>query len=109
MRQDWEISPAELKQLIDSGEPLYLCDVREADEFDICRIIGSKLHPLSQFRDATAEIPNDRLVITICHHGVRSLNAAAHLKQELGYTNVRSLAGGIERWAREIDPKVPRY
>ncbi len=101
--------PSELKQLLDEGKPVFLCDVREIDEFDICRIHGSRLFPLSQFQDLAQDVPKDTPVVTICHHGVRSLNAAAFLKQELGLKDVRSLAGGIDRWSREIDRKVPRY
>ena len=109
MRAQFEITPQELAELLKSGQPVCLADVREIDEFDICRIQGSRIFPLSQFQDIAQDIPKDAPVITICHHGVRSLNAAAYLRQEHGHTNVRSLAGGIDRWSREIDPKVPRY
>jgi len=109
MRSQMEITPQELAELLKSGQPLFLADVREIDEFDICRIQGSRIFPLSQFQDVAQDIPKDAPIVTICHHGVRSLNAAAYLKQQLGYTDVKSLAGGIDRWSREIDPKVPRY
>lgn len=109
MPSGWEITPAELKAWLEEKRPLFLCDVREVHEFDICRIPGSGLFPLSRFEDVAADIPPGLPVVTICHHGVRSLNAAAFLKQQMGMKEVWSLAGGVERWAREIDPDMPRY
>ncbi len=109
-----EITPAELKQLID-GKPatdFRLIDCREEDEFALCRIEGAELHPLSRFHtDARRLLLNpadERPLVVYCHHGMRSMNATLFLREK-GKTKVWSLAGGIDLWSSLIDPAVPRY
>ena len=85
-----------------------LLDVREPDEFAICRIAGSTEIPMRQVPEHLAELPQDRLILTLCHHGRRSLNVAQFLRAN-GYTNVSSVSGGIHAWAEEIDPSLARY
>ena len=104
------ISPREAKALIDSGRPVRLIDCREPDEYAICKIDQAELLPFSTFfHDYSGRLHNKNETIVIyCHHGMRSLSAAESLSQ-LGYANVRSLAGGIEAWAQEIDPGLPQY
>lgn len=107
-----EISVRELKEKLDSGENLYLLDVREPGEFEICALEGSTLVPLGELMRRSDEIepPEGALVVTICHHGVRSLQAAGILLHQLGMENeVVSLKGGIDAWSAIIDPSVPRY
>lgn len=105
-----EISVREAKALLDSPAPPMLVDVREPDEFAVCKIDGAELLPLSTFvQDFPVRLPDKSQKIALfCHHGMRSLHAAEFLSRN-GYTDVKSIAGGIDAWSREIDPSVPRY
>jgi adenylyltransferase/sulfurtransferase len=104
------ITPGEAKELLDSDEDVRLIDCREEDEFAICHLKRAELLPFSRFfHDAPSLLKNRHQKILIyCHHGMRSLRAAEALTQ-LGYTDVHSLAGGLEAWAQEIDPDMPQY
>jgi rhodanese-related sulfurtransferase len=106
---DYEISAAELKSMRDAGQDFTLVDVREPWEIDVARIAGSKQIPMG---DVPARFqqeldPEDHIVV-VCHHGVRSMNVTAWLRQQ-GFDKVQSLRGGIDRWSREIDSSVPVY
>jgi rhodanese-related sulfurtransferase len=105
-----EISVTEAAELLRSGRPLRLVDVRECDEYTICHIDGSEHMPLSCFRADGSEVSGGKsdVILVLCHHGVRSLIAARYFDQ-LGFEDVRSIAGGIDRWAIEVDPEMPRY
>jgi adenylyltransferase/sulfurtransferase len=103
-----EITPAELKARLNSGEKLALVDVREPWEQEICRIEGARLVPLGALAASLNTLPDVDEVICYCHHGMRSLDAAAWLRFQ-GFEKAKSLAGGIERWSLEVDPNVPRY
>jgi rhodanese-related sulfurtransferase len=106
-----EITPLEVKRLLDAGEKLSLIDVREPSEFQRARIAGAELIPMStvpaelQRLDAQAE---ETPLIVLCHHGARSLNVVQWLRGQ-GVKGCQSMAGGIDRWSLEIDPTVPRY
>ena len=106
--ENLEITPAEVKARLDGNEPLLLVDVREPWEFEMCRIQGAKLVPLGSVAANLQMIDAADDVVVYCHHGRRSLEAVAWLRQQ-GVEGARSMAGGIERWSREIDPNVPRY
>jgi adenylyltransferase/sulfurtransferase len=103
-----EIKPAEVKARLDGGEKLVLVDVREPWEFDLCRIEGAKHIPLGSLAASLQTLPDVGELICYCHHGMRSLDAAAWLRFQ-GFEKAKSLAGGIERWSVEVDPKIPRY
>jgi rhodanese-related sulfurtransferase len=103
-----EITPADVKARLDGGEKLVLIDVREPWEQQLCRIEGAKLVPLGSLAASLQTLPDVDEVICYCHHGMRSLDAAAWLRFQ-GIEKAKSLAGGIERWSVEVDPKVPRY
>ncbi len=103
-----EITPAELKARLDTGEKLVLVDVREHWEHDIRRIEGARLVPLGALAASLNTLPDVDEVICYCHHGMRSLDAAAWLRFQ-GFEKAKSLAGGIERWSLDVDPNVPRY
>jgi adenylyltransferase/sulfurtransferase len=105
---DLQIDPLEVKRRLDAGEQLLLVDVREPWEFDICRIAGAKLMPLGSLPSNLPVFEQADEIIIYCHHGMRSLDAVAWLRQQ-GVEGARSMAGGIERWSREVDPAVPRY
>ena len=105
-----QILPQEVQAKIVAGEPVYLLDVRNPDEYAYCRIGESLLIPLPELPHRLDEVcpPAGALVVAYCHHGIRSLSAAAIL-QQAGFENVASMRGGIEAWSLTVDPAVPRY
>ena len=103
-----EITPADMKARLDRGEKLVLIDVREPWEHQLCSIEGAKLVPLGSLAANLQMLPDVDELICYCHHGMRSLDAAAWLRSQ-GVEGAQSMAGGIERWSTEIDPSVPRY
>jgi rhodanese-related sulfurtransferase len=108
---DYEISTQELKQLLTAGdaESHVLLDVREPWEFEAAHIEGSTHIPMGDIPSrAFREIDPDARIVTLCHHGIRSMNVAVWLRTQ-GFENAQSLRGGIDAWSAEIDPKVPRY
>jgi rhodanese-related sulfurtransferase len=106
---EYEISTTELKGLRDGGSEFTLLDVREPWEFQTSQIAGSKHMPMgdvpARFQQ---ELDPDDHIVVVCHHGVRSMNVTAWLRQQ-GFEKAQSLRGGIDRWSREIDPSVPLY
>lgn len=106
-----EISADELDGLLrSSGPDVDLVDVRDPGEWEIARIPGARLVPLASFdaADPLADVPEDRAVVVYCKMGGRSAQAAASLLAA-GHADVRSLTGGIDEWARRIDPAMARY
>lgn len=105
-----EISVSEAQRLLTGANPPRLIDVRESDEFEIARIPGAELLPLSQWPAVAKEKLTDltQPLLIQCHHGGRSGQATAFLLRN-GYTDVTNLAGGIDAWSLEIDPSIPRY
>jgi adenylyltransferase/sulfurtransferase len=105
-----EISVRELAKQIENGQAVRLIDVRQPWEHQLAQLPDSLLIPLNDLPHRAAEIPMEpaSLLVVYCHHGVRSLSAAAYLDR-IGYHNVRSLAGGIDAWSCEVDPSVARY
>jgi molybdopterin/thiamine biosynthesis adenylyltransferase/rhodanese-related sulfurtransferase len=103
-----EIAVEQFKKRIDAGEDLYVLDVRNPNEFQICRIPGTVLVPLPELPNRLAEVPRDREVIVHCKSGMRSAKAIEFLKSQ-GYTKLANLTGGILAWADKVDPGMPRY
>jgi len=110
-----ELRAAELAARLAAGDPVVLIDVREPWEHQLVALPGSVLVPLADLPARVGEIAPPAgtllagtLVVTYCHHGVRSLSAAAMLERA-GLREVASLAGGIDAWAREVDPTLGRY
>jgi rhodanese-related sulfurtransferase len=103
-----EITPAEMKERLDRGENFLLVDVREPWEHELCRIEGAKLIPMGSIPTNLQALDVDEDVVCYCHHGMRSMDVAVWLRGQ-GVQRAKSLAGGIERWSLEIDPRVPRY
>ncbi len=105
-----EITAREASARLASSTPPRLIDVREQEEWAICRLPGAELLPLSQI-GALASVrltdPAQPLLI-YCHHGVRSARVAEFL-QAKGFSDVTNLGGGIDAWSLEVDPAVPRY
>src|SRR5437879_9735708 len=104
-----QINVRELHRRLEAGEPTYLIDVRQPWEHEAAALPDQLLLPLDQMADRIDEVqpPEGALVVAYCHHGIRSLNAAALLAQA-GIEAV-SLAGGIDLWSLQVDAKVPRY
>jgi rhodanese-related sulfurtransferase len=102
-----EITPAELQQLLSGENPPTLIDVREEGEAAICTIEGSTLIPMSILPQRLEEIPRGKPVALYCHHGMRSMMVGEWLARN-GY-DALSLAGGIDRWAMEMEPGMARY
>ncbi len=103
-----EMTPKELKTLLDSGEKPTILDVREPHEYEICRLSGSILIPLGQIAVRMDELNRDDDIVVHCKMGGRSAKAVEQM-QKAGFTNVKNLTGGIDRWSQEVDPSVPRY
>lgn len=107
-RSELEIRPEELKARLDAGTSPVLVDVRQEYEFEVCHLPGSVLLPLDRLASSVDELdPSDEIVL-ICHHGVRSLDAAFFLRSN-GFANAKSLAGGLDHWSLAIDRSMPRY
>jgi rhodanese-related sulfurtransferase len=103
-----EITPREVKDLLAGDDKVLFVDVREPWEYDATHIEGSVLIPLGQIPSNLARLENAEQLVLFCHHGMRSLDAAAWLRAQ-GVEGAKSMSGGIERWSTEIDPSVPRY
>jgi adenylyltransferase/sulfurtransferase len=104
-----EITPSEVKELIDRGAPVRLIDVREPAEHDICRIGGARLIPMRSIPEHLNELDSaDSPIVVFCHHGIRSLSVVDWLRRQ-GLDNCRSMAGGIDLWSLQVDGTVPRY
>jgi sulfur-carrier protein adenylyltransferase/sulfurtransferase len=102
-----EIQVEELKRRLDAGEDLFVLDVREPHEYQICNINGH-LIPLGDLPNRVHELDSSREIVAHCRSGVRSAKAVTFLKQA-GFKKVHNLAGGILAWADRVDPKMPKY
>jgi adenylyltransferase/sulfurtransferase len=103
-----EISPRELDERIRRGDDVQLIDVREQWEWQIARIPGARLMPLSKFEDEVSTLDRTREVVLYCKVGARSMHAAEYLADN-GFSRVSNLSGGILRWSDDVDPAVQRY
>ncbi|MGC9971343.1 MAG: rhodanese-like domain-containing protein [Bryobacteraceae bacterium] len=106
-----EISVLEVKRRLEAGEAVRLIDVREPQEFAMCRIEGAELIPMRSIPKELAalkEKTGERALVFYCHHGPRSLQVVTWLRQR-GLAGCQSMQGGIDRWAASVDPGVRRY
>jgi rhodanese-related sulfurtransferase len=97
------ITPAEFAERAARGERPRLIDVREPEEFELARVEGAELLPLSRFAEWAGGLDPAEEIVFMCHHGVRSAQVCAYLARS-GFTRLSNLAGGIDRWTA-----VPRY
>ena len=97
----------DLERRLDAGDPLVLVDVRTPAERAICAIEGSRLLDQEE-RNRLAALPKDTPIVFICHKGTRSMAAAVRYAA-MGYSELYNLTGGIEAWARDIEPEMTRY
>jgi rhodanese-related sulfurtransferase len=100
--------PIELKNYLDNEKQPLLLDVREPWEFEICQIEGSRLIPMRQIPQQAAALDPNQEIVLICHHGIRSRQVGYFL-ENTGFTNLINLTGGVEAWAREVEPNMPTY
>lgn len=100
-----EISPQDVQQ---NRASLTLLDCREHKETAICRIDGAVHIPMGEIPTRLSELNRESDLVVYCHHGVRSMNTALFLRKQ-GFTRVRSMAGGIDAWAAQVEPSMPRY
>ena len=102
------LTPKEFGERARGGEDLLLVDVREPEEYELARVEGARLLPLSLFNEWATALDPERETVFMCHHGIRSAQVCAWLSRQ-GFEKIHNLAGGIDRWSAEIDPHVPRY
>jgi adenylyltransferase/sulfurtransferase len=102
-----DMTPEELKQRLDAGDDLFVLDVRDPHEYQICNL-GGHLIPLNDLPKRVGELDPAREIVVHCKLGGRSAKAVDFLKQA-GFTRVHNLAGGINAWSERVDPKVPKY
>jgi len=107
MEKDIEITPQETAELLRQGR-IKLLDVRSPEEYEIANVAGSVLVDQALAQEIMQTWSRDTPVVTICHHGMRSLDAAAYLRGH-GFLNTKSMRGGIDAWAEQIDSSLPRY
>ena len=106
--QPLEIDVDEAARRRADGEDFMLLDVREPQELAVCSVDGHTHIPMQQIPMRVAELPQDKPIVVMCHHGGRSMQVTMFLRQQ-GFENVTNLAGGIDQWAVRIDPGIARY
>jgi len=102
-----EITPKELKARLDRGDDLFILDVREPHEYQICQL-GGYLIPLGDLPRRVSELDSSREIVAHCRSGKRSADAVAFLR-EAGFRKIWNLRGGILAWSDDVDPRVPKY
>ena len=105
---EYGILPQALKQMMDEGKDFILLDVREPHEYKMAHIEGTKLIPIGEIPHRATELNPYAEIVVYCHHGIRSLDAT-YLLQQIGFKNVSSLVGVIDRWSREIEKSIIQY
>jgi rhodanese-related sulfurtransferase len=106
---DYEITPEDVKSKLAEGKAFTLLDVREPWEMEAASIPGAKLIPMGDVPSrAHQELDPEDHIVVVCHHGVRSMNVTAWLRQQ-GFEKAQSMRGGIDAWSRTVDGTVPTY
>jgi rhodanese-related sulfurtransferase len=103
-----EITPAELKTRLQQQQRPLLLDVRQDWETRLCRLEPALHIPIEELEVRAAELDPGEEIVVYCHQGVRSA-AVAHYLRQLGFRDVKNLAGGLDAWARTVDPSMRRY
>ena len=103
-----ELTPNELKQRLEQRDAIVLLDVRQDWETRLCKLDNALHIPIEEIELRTAELNSADEIVVYCHQGVRSAAVAEYLRS-LGFGNVKNLAGGLDAWARSIDPSMRRY
>jgi rhodanese-related sulfurtransferase len=103
-----EVSPQDLKARLDRNEAPLLLDVRQDWETQLCRLPNAVHIPIEELELRVEELNAQDEIVVYCHQGVRSAAVAEYLRS-LGFRDVRNLSGGLDLWARTIDPSMRRY
>ncbi len=103
-----QLEPVELAEKLSANESLHLLDVRTREEFEAVKLPGAHLFTQESMQKIQGEWPKDELLVIYDHQGTRSLDAAAYFHGH-GFTNVKSLRGGIDAFSAEVDASLPRY
>jgi rhodanese-related sulfurtransferase len=103
-----EISPQDLKARLDRAQAPLLLDVRQDWETQLCRLPNAVHIPIEEIELRVDELNREDEIVVYCHQGVRSAAVAEYLRS-LGFASVRNLTGGLDFWARTIDPSMRRY
>lgn len=106
--EEWDITPRELDSQLKAGEPLCIVDVREPHELEISHIDGTRSIPLGQLAMRSSELDSQDEIVLICKAGVRSTHAL-HILLGAGFRKLHNLKGGLNAWAKEVDPSQPIY
>ncbi|MEC7832671.1 MAG: rhodanese-like domain-containing protein [Pseudomonadota bacterium] len=102
-------TPNQIEEIInDKAQDTLILDVREHWEYDICHIDNSLHIPMGQLIERLDEVEKDKILIVVCHHGIRSRVVGQYLSSN-GFNNVLNLNGGLDKWAKEIDKGMSRY
>ncbi len=107
----WEVEPSYVKERLSAGDAGFvLLDCRRPNERPVASIEGSEFLPMQELASRVNELEEhaEKEMVVYCHHGRRSLRVTAFLREQ-GFENVKSMAGGIDRWSEEIDQSVPVY
>jgi rhodanese-related sulfurtransferase len=104
-----EITPQQLKARLDGNDRPLLLDVRQDWETKLCRLDNAVHIPIEEIELRTEELNPDDEIVVYCHQGVRSAAVAQYLREQHGFKNVKNLAGGLDAWARSVDPSMRRY
>lgn len=111
MEEQYEVTPQEAQSRLVKGSGAVLIDVREPEEFALAKVEGSQLVPMQTVPaqlQKLEHLADENTLLVLCHHGVRSLQVVAWLRRQ-GVEDCYSVAGGIDRWSREVDSSVPQY
>ena len=108
MPNEIEYTVNEVAHLLSTENPPKVVDVRQPHEHDLVRLQNGQLLTQNLVDDMLNNWDKDTPIVCYCHHGSRSLQATMFFRQN-GFTNVKSMKGGINQWAIEIDPSLPRY
>ncbi|PQO44482.1 rhodanese-like domain-containing protein [Blastopirellula marina] len=105
-----ETTCIDVQNLKDSNADFLLLDCREQNEFDLVKIDGATLLPMSEIRERVGELEPQRQthIVVYCHHGGRSMRVTQWLREQ-GFPKVQNMAGGIHAWAQDVDPSMPTY
>ncbi len=106
---EFEITAGQVRTLQECGQNFTLLDVREPWEYQKARLEGSRHIPMGDIPSrAHQELDPDEHIVVVCHHGIRSLMVTNWLRQQ-GFEKAQSMRGGLDGWARTVDPKLPLY
>ena len=102
------ITAEQLSTQLGNGDKVVLLDVRDPWEYEICRLSGSLNIPMNEIAEKTNELDPDARTIVICHFGMRSMEVGNFL-ESAGFRDIVNLEGGLDAWAEQVDPDMPRY